>query len=240
MQFIFQFPTVPTIAACKNNGKCVSAAMTISDSSYTCICPDRYFGYKCQDLKARLNVSLIGIDIPAYAIGYFFTISNQSNPITMVKLQKLTLFQHSVIFYNDLTCFIDEAYICLCTNEHHANCMEFKHDRNFEFSLIVFYLLTASITSLIIMILFALKFWLLFLSYQLSLEQCGLQTILLLNCRIVEPLLKVILYIDKWLQTCVAIERIISLRHGINFISAITIIIITTYQRSTCQKDRTF
>ncbi|CAF4431886.1 unnamed protein product, partial [Adineta steineri] len=83
-------------------------------------------------LKARINVSLTGIDIPAYLVGYFFTLSNKSNTITMIKLQKLTLFQHSVIFYNDLTCFIDEAYICLCTNEHHANCMKFKHDRNFE------------------------------------------------------------------------------------------------------------
>ncbi|CAF0733814.1 unnamed protein product [Adineta steineri] len=380
------FTSTCPIAACENNGKCVPADVTKSNSRYTCICPDRYFGYKCQNLKARLNVSLIGIDIPAYVVGYFFTLSNQSNPITTIKLQKLTLFQHSVTFYismlyhmvivqankkfylaviqqlpqidmstsirssqecipvehllnstilnmtqyrrivffhklchmnYDLTCFIDEAYLCLCTNEHHANCMEFKHNRNFEcklkkycaneaecvqdhptcpstricicpecffgnecqfyakalgstldeilgyefkrniilsqqpitvkvsaiitmiifliglinciLSMIIFrreasqkvgcgiYLLTASINSLAIMILFTLKFWLLFLSYQLTLEERGLQTILLLNCRIVEPLLKVILYIDKWLHACVAIERIISVRQGINF-----------------------
>ncbi|CAF1353214.1 unnamed protein product [Adineta steineri] len=380
------FKSTCPIAACKNNGKCVPADVTKSNSRYTCICPNRYFGDKCQDLKARLNVSLIGIDIPAYVVGYFFTLSNQSNPITTIKLQKLTLFQHSVTFYismiyhmvivqannrfylaviqqlpqidlstsvrssqecipverllnstilnmtqyrrivffhklcymhHDLTCFIDEAYLCLCTNEHHANCMEFKHDRSFQcklkkycaneaecvqdhptcpstricicpecffgnecqfyakalgstldeilgyefkrnvilsqqpitvkvsavitmiifliglinciLSMIIFrreasqkvgcgiYLLTASINSLAIMILFTLKFWLLFLSYQLTLEERGLQTILLLNCRIVEPLLKVILYIDKWLHACVAIERIISVRQGINF-----------------------
>ncbi|CAF0993560.1 unnamed protein product [Adineta steineri] len=87
---------------------------------------------RSKDLKARINVSLTGIDIPAYLVGYFFTLSNKSNPITTIKIQKLTFFQHSVTFYNDLTCFSDEAYICLCTNEHHANCMEFKHDRNFE------------------------------------------------------------------------------------------------------------
>ncbi|CAF0733758.1 unnamed protein product [Adineta steineri] len=380
------FTSTCPMNACKNNGKCVPADVTKSNSRYTCICPDRYFGDKCQDLKARLNVSLTSIDIPAYVIGYFFTLSNQSNPITTIKLQKLTLFQHSVTFYismlyhmvivqannkfylvviqqlpqidistsirssqecipvehllnstilnmtqyrrivffhklchinYDLTCFIDEAYLCLCTNEHHANCMEFKHNRNFEcklkkycanqaecvqdhptcpstricicpecffgnecqfyakalgstldeilgyefkrnvilsqqpitvkvsaiitmiifliglinciLSMIIFrreasqkvgcgiYLLTASINSLAIMILFTLKFWLLFLSYQLTLEERGLQTILLLNCRIVEPLLKVILYIDKWLHACVAIERIISVRQGINF-----------------------
>ncbi|CAF1268615.1 unnamed protein product [Adineta steineri] len=380
------FASTCPINACKNNGKCVPADVTVSNSHYTCICPDRYFGFNCQDLKARLNVSLIGIDIPAYVVGYFFTLSNQSNPIITIKLQKLTLFQHSVTFYismlyhmvivqvnnkfylaviqqlpqidlstsirssqesvpverllnstilkmtqyrriaffhklcymrHDLTCFIDEAYLCLCTNEHHANCIEFKRDRNFQctlkkycankakcvqdhptcpstricicpecffgnecqfyakplgstldeilgyefrrniilskqpitvkvsaiitmiiflvglinciLSIIIFqrkksrqvgcgiYLFTASITSLIIMILFTLKFWLLFLSYQLISEQRGLQIILFLNCRIVEPLLKIILYIDKWLQTCVAIERIISVRHGINF-----------------------
>ena len=31
----------------------------------------------------------------------------------------------------DLTCFLDDTYLCLCTKDHHANCMPFKHQRNF-------------------------------------------------------------------------------------------------------------
>jgi len=30
-----------------------------------------------------------------------------------------------------LICFIDETYLCLCTNSHHANCITFNRQRNF-------------------------------------------------------------------------------------------------------------
>ncbi|CAF4275675.1 unnamed protein product, partial [Adineta steineri] len=371
---------------CQNNGQYIPADVTTPDSSYTCVCPDQFFGINCQYAKVKLDVSLIDMHIPSYIAAYFFTLSNKSDPMQTIILRKLTLFQDTATFHisvpfhmaiiqssnkyylavlqqslytnistvirpsqecvpveqllnstimkmvqyrriiffhilchthTDLMCFIDPAYLCLCTNDHHANCMEFKRDRNFQCSLtkhcangaqcvqdhpvcpstricicpacffgdecqfyakalgstldeilgyelkrntilskqpitvivsatitmiifavgfincilsiIVFarqtsqkvgcgiYLFTASITSLAIMILFTLKFWLLFLSYQSILEQRGLQNILLLNCRIVEPLLKIMLYIDKWLHTCVAIERIISVQHGVSF-----------------------
>ncbi|CAF0857863.1 unnamed protein product [Adineta steineri] len=371
---------------CQNNGQYIPADVTTPDSSYTCVCPDQFFGINCQYAKVKLDVSLIDMHIPSYIAAYFFILSNKSDPMQAIILRKLTLFQDTATFHisvpfhmaiiqssdkyylavlqqslhtnittsirpsqecipaeqllnstvmkmvqyrriiffhilchthTDLMCFIDPAYLCLCTNDHHANCMEFKRDRTFQCSLtkhcangaqcvqdhpicpstricicpacffgdecqfyakalgstldeilgyelkrntilskqpitvivsatitmiifavgfincilsiIVFarqtsqkvgcgiYLLTASITSLAIMILFTLKFWLLFLSYQSILEQRGLQNILLLNCRIVEPLLKIILYIDKWLHTCVAIERIISVQHGVSF-----------------------
>ncbi|CAF3802137.1 unnamed protein product [Rotaria sordida] len=189
------------INACQNNGKCIPADLTIPQSDYTCICPDRFLGRNCEKSKFRLDVSLDAIHIPSYLVAYFFTLSNKSEPIKTIILRKLSLFQYIVTFHIvipfhiviikaidkyylavlqqspktyistlisskqecipieqlfnstvltmvqyqrivfyydlcrrrfDLTCFIDEFYICLCTNDHHANCMEFNHDRNFQ------------------------------------------------------------------------------------------------------------
>ncbi|CAF1301150.1 unnamed protein product [Adineta steineri] len=192
--------TCPT-NICQNNGKCIPADVTSPDSSYTCVCPDQFFGVNCQYSKARLDVSLINMRIPSYITAYFFTLSNTSQPMQTIILRKLTLFQHTTTFHisipyhiviiqssgkyylavlqqslqtdistliqpsqeciateqllnatvtkmvpyrrilffhilchtrTDLICFIDPAYLCLCTNDHHANCMEFKRDRNFQ------------------------------------------------------------------------------------------------------------
>jgi hypothetical protein len=79
------------------------------------------------------------------------------------------------------------------------------------------YLLTSSITSLTITILFTIKFWLLFISYQYHFEQNGLSDILLTNCRIIEPGLKLITYIDNWLNACVAWERMYAVRKAVHF-----------------------
>ncbi|CAF0940498.1 unnamed protein product [Adineta steineri] len=371
---------------CQNNGTCIPADVTTPDSSYTCVCPDQFFGVNCQYAKVKLDVSLIDMHIPSYLAAYFFTLSNKSDPMQAIILRKLTLFQHTATFHisvpfhmvviqssgkyylavlqqslhtnittsirpsqecipaeqllnstvmkmvqyrriiffhilchtrSDLMCFIDPAYLCLCTSDRHANCMEFKRDRNFQCSLtkhcangaqcvqdhpfcpstricicpacffgeecqfytkglgstldeilgyelkrntilskqpitvkvsaaitmIIFavglincilsimvcrrpasqkvgcgiYLLIASYNSITIMILLILKFWLLFFSYQLVHEHRTLQIILFTNCRVVEPLLKVLLNIDKWLNACVSIERIVSVHQGISF-----------------------
>ncbi|CAF1107158.1 unnamed protein product [Rotaria sordida] len=44
-----------------------------------------------------------------------------------------------IVFYyalceerHDLTCFVDEDFLCLCTNDHHANCLKFIRYRDFQ------------------------------------------------------------------------------------------------------------
>jgi hypothetical protein len=378
-----QLTSTCPINACQNNGQCVPADVSIPGNNYTCICSDRFFGQNCEHRKATLDVSFNDIDIPPYIVAYFFTLSNKSEPIESIILQKLTLFQHIVTFHvavpfqlafiqtNDkyylaalqqspktsittsispkqecipveqllnstvlkmipyqriihfhiicqkrfkLTCFIDETYLCLCTNDHHANCMKFNGKRNFQcqlnnycanegqclqdhptcpltkiclcpscffgnrcqfyakglgstldeilgyefkhntrlseqpitvkvgaavtmvifiigiinsiLSIIFFsrkrsqevgcgiYLLASSTTSLFTMILFTLKFWFLFYSHQ---DFNGQQHISIGNCFGIEPLLKMFLYLDNWLNACVAIDRTISVIQGINF-----------------------
>ena len=87
------------INACRNNGRCVPADMSIPGNSYTCLCSDLFFGPNCDHRKATLDVSLKDIDIPPYVVAYFYTLFNRSDPIETTILRKLTLFQYIVTFH---------------------------------------------------------------------------------------------------------------------------------------------
>ena len=187
--------------ACENNGQCIPADLSVPESDYTCICSNQFFGSKCEYIKAKLDVSLENLDIPAYLMAFFLTVSDESEPTSTIMLQKLTLFQRMVTFHisipyhlviiksNErfylavvqespkidlstsinptreclpieeifnstlmkmprfqrikfyhipcqtslhLHCFLDEDYFCLCTKDHHANCMNFDYHRNIQ------------------------------------------------------------------------------------------------------------
>lgn len=237
-----------------------------------------------------------------------------STVLNMIPYQRIIYFHRLCYTNHSLICFIDEIYLCLCTNYHHANCMEFNHPRDFtcpinnycqndgqclqnhptclstkicfcpncffgsqcqfyakglgstldeilgyEFkrnqplfkqpmtvivasiitiliflidiinsilSMITFaqkrshevgsgiYLLTSSVTSLCIMILFILKFYFLLYSHQ---DRKNVKQILEGNCYGIEVLLKGLLYLDNWLNACVASERTVYVIKGITF-----------------------
>ncbi|CAF0721336.1 unnamed protein product [Adineta steineri] len=76
------------------------------------------------------------------------------------------------------------------------------------------YLLASSITSLLTISMFTINFWFILLtqmnsSINLSVRRGG--------CISIEPLLKLFLYFDTWLNACVAIERAINVYQGIQF-----------------------
>ncbi|CAF0983595.1 unnamed protein product [Adineta steineri] len=76
------------------------------------------------------------------------------------------------------------------------------------------YLLASSITSFLTISMFTVKFWFVVLtqiniSTRLSVVRGG--------CVSIEPLLKLCVYVDAWLNACVAIERAILVFKGINF-----------------------
>ncbi|CAF4146036.1 unnamed protein product [Adineta steineri] len=76
------------------------------------------------------------------------------------------------------------------------------------------YLLASSITSFLTISMFTVKFWFVVLtqmnlSIHLSVVRGG--------CVSIEPLLKLCLYLDAWLNACVAIERAILVFKGIKF-----------------------
>lgn len=374
------------VNACENNGRCVPADVTIPESHYRCICSDEFFGARCQYVRAKISISLKDINVPSYLIAYFFTLSNESDPISTTMLRKLTLFQSTVTFkisivfhlviiqinnkyylaalqhpaklniltsinpkqeclpseslfdstvlkkqkyerivyyyelcgkLRNLNCFIDDTFLCLCTNDHHANCLKFTRYQNFQcpvknycqnqahclqdhpscpstktclcpecffgnqcqfyakglgstldeilgyefndklalwqqsytintaasitmniffigtissiLSLVTFsrkktqevgcgiYILASSITSLLIMILFMIKFWFLFLSHQNFISQQSQKYIQSANCLFIEPTLKIFLYLDNWLSACIAMDRTIAVYQGSRF-----------------------
>ncbi|CAF3695342.1 unnamed protein product [Adineta steineri] len=76
------------------------------------------------------------------------------------------------------------------------------------------YLLASSITSFLTISMFTVKFWFVVLtqmnlSIRVSVVRGG--------CVSIEPLLKLCLYLDAWLNACVAIERAILVFNGIKF-----------------------
>ncbi|CAF1248785.1 unnamed protein product [Adineta steineri] len=76
------------------------------------------------------------------------------------------------------------------------------------------YLLASSITSLLTISMFTINFWFILLtqtnsSINLSVRRGG--------CISIEPILKLFLYFDTWLNACVAIERAINVYQGVNF-----------------------
>ncbi|CAF0761821.1 unnamed protein product [Adineta steineri] len=76
------------------------------------------------------------------------------------------------------------------------------------------YLLASSITSLLTISMFTINFWFVLLtqmnsSINVSVGRGG--------CISIEPLLKLFLYFDTWLNACVAIERAIHVYQGVHF-----------------------
>jgi len=76
------------------------------------------------------------------------------------------------------------------------------------------YLLASSITSLLTITMFTIKFWFVVL---IQLHSIVRSSILRTDCAFIGPILKVCLYLDGWLNACVAIERTVNVSKGVNF-----------------------
>jgi hypothetical protein len=76
------------------------------------------------------------------------------------------------------------------------------------------YLLTSSITSLLTISMLTVKFWFVVLTQMnVSISRSVLQG----GCVFVEPMLKLFLYLDAWLNACVAVERAVLISKGVTF-----------------------
>ncbi len=76
------------------------------------------------------------------------------------------------------------------------------------------YLMASSITSLLTVTIFTAKFWFLLLT---QINPSVSQSILRVGCISFEFLLKICLYLDNWLNACVALERLMTVYKGVNF-----------------------
>ncbi|CAF3536877.1 unnamed protein product [Adineta steineri] len=76
------------------------------------------------------------------------------------------------------------------------------------------YLLSSSITSLLTISMLTMKFWFVILT-QINLSVNKL--ILQIGCISIEPILKLSVYVDTWLNACVAVERAVNVSQGVRF-----------------------
>ena len=78
----------------------------------------------------------------------------------------------------------------------------------------VLYLLASSVTSLLTITMFTIKFWFVIL---IQLYSTVNTSILRTDCVFIGPILKVCLHLDGWLNACVAIERAVNVAKGVKF-----------------------
>ncbi|CAF4100703.1 unnamed protein product, partial [Adineta steineri] len=76
------------------------------------------------------------------------------------------------------------------------------------------YLLASSITSLLAISMFIIKFWFVVLTH---INVSTSLSVLRGGCASIEPILKLFLYLDGWLNACVAVERATLIFKGVNF-----------------------
>ena len=76
------------------------------------------------------------------------------------------------------------------------------------------YLLASSVTSLLTITTFTIKFW---FTVLIQLHSTIRSSILRIDCAFLGPVLKLCLYLDGWLNACVAFERSVNVSKGVQF-----------------------
>ena len=191
--------------SCSNQGFCISHDQRISESNFTCVCNEGYWGKECEKRSVVIDIFFSNLPIPmaihahlirAYEnntahhqrtttlakipldrnfatlkisllfnilfieFDYLYylvvlqekmlsrnSIRTEINPSrqclfinTLLNSQELTLpMLHQVKFYHricqnyqQLSCFYDRLYMCLCNLERQANCFSFDHNMTYD------------------------------------------------------------------------------------------------------------
>ncbi len=176
---------------CQNEGTCLQFS-PLCQYETTCNCTDCFYGDRCQYYAKGIGLTLD--DILRYAIRPNTTIDDQSSTVKWSSALTIVMFVAS--FINSVL-----SIMTFATKESRAvGCG--------------LYLFASSITSLLTMSIFTLKFWFLLLT---QINPSASQSVLRSGCISIEFILKVCLYTDNWLNACVALERLITVYKGVNF-----------------------
>ena len=176
---------------CKNNAQCFSDTPHCP-TWVTCVCPECFYGSKCQ---FTTKSSILSLDtILGYSIRPHAPLSRQFIPI------KVSLI-------------ITISMLCIGCINGLVSIMTFRI-KSLQESGCGCYLLALSIVSLLLMIFFTLKFLFLLLSQMAILTN---RTFLDINCVSMDFLLRSFLAISDWLNASIAIERAIMTVQGISF-----------------------
>ncbi|CAF0866947.1 unnamed protein product [Rotaria sordida] len=176
---------------CENNGQCFQDNNTYP-TSLACLCKECYYGSRCQFTTIGFGLSLD--DILGYNIWPNIPFSRQSSVVKITTAFTILMFVIAMI----------NGVLSMIT---------FQTKRSLGIGSGV-YLFVSSITSLLTMILFTLKFFLLVFSQMSIITN---YSFLLSHCICTDILLKAFLAIGEWLNACVSIERILTIQLGIEF-----------------------
>jgi hypothetical protein len=178
-------------STCKNGAKCVQDRLFCSQTS-TCVCQPCFYGTLCQFRSTGFGLSLDAI------LGYHI------KPHIKIKYQRLVV-QISVVLSIIMTVAgLVNGILSLFTFKN-------KETRRTGCGL---YLFSSSVTTLLTMITFALKFWILNIAKMIYIKD---RSFLKFQCHSIDFLLRVRLSMDQWLLACVAMERAQSTIKGIRF-----------------------
>ena len=176
---------------CRNNGSCFQNH-PVCPSTVICSCPECYHGPQCQ---LNTHTFLLSLDvILGYHIHPQISFSQQPLPIQI-----------------SVTLLILLTIVGLISSILSIITFRSKTLQKVGCGI---YLYICSIDCLLLVLLLNVKFWFLVL-FQMNL--ISNPTVLLLNCILIELLLKTFFSLIDWLNVCVSIERVISIIKGVQF-----------------------
>ncbi|CAF4148343.1 unnamed protein product [Rotaria sordida] len=176
---------------CENDAHCLQDKATCPQTSI-CVCPKCFYGARCQFTSNLFDLSLDAI------LGYYI------QPRINIKHQP-SIVQVSVALTIIITIAgITDSVLSIITFRN-------KESRKTDCGLC---LLTSSIITLLLMIIFALKFWILIIA---QITYMTNQSFLKFQCISIDFFLRIGLSMDQWLNACVGIERTIATIKGARF-----------------------
>ncbi|CAF1410014.1 unnamed protein product [Adineta steineri] len=176
---------------CQNGGDCFQDALDCPTRSI-CVCPSCYFGTQCQFSTSGFGLSLDAI------LGYHIV------PNANIKYQPVIVILSLILSILFIIAGFINGILAMITFKNKV-----VHDVGCGL-----YLLGSSITTLLIMILFGLKCWILIFS---QMGRISNRTFLRIQCITLDFLLQSCLNMDQWLNACVAGERAYTIIKGTRF-----------------------
>jgi hypothetical protein len=177
---------------CENEAQCLQDKADCSTRSL-CICPSCFYGRRCQFSTSGFGLSLDAI------LGYHILphVSLPHQPFIVKISLALTIIFIMIGLINGIFSTITFKNKLVCE----VGCG--------------LYLLGSSVTTLLTMIMFGLKFLILVLAQMTIISN---RSFLSFQCHSIDFILRVCLNMDQWLNACVAMERVFTIIKGTRFI----------------------
>ena len=183
---------------CQENLDCQNGAQCLQDNSECpanifCVCSDCFYGDRCQFYAKGIGLTLD--DILRYELRPSTSLHQQSAAVKVTAALSIVLFVVGLI----------NSVLSLMT---------FRSPQTRQVGAGM-YLFASSITSLVTISLLNTKGWFLLIT---NIRSSSPRSVLRVGCIGLEPILKIFLYTDSWLNACVAIERALAVHkeHAFN------------------------